>query len=46
MHHCECYAGQTGRTVDLHPKRFLFLLHRQRRIFFFFDKTKKKKMGG
>ena len=39
-------AAQTEQTVDTHPKRFLFLLHRQRRIFFFFGKTKKKKMGG
>ena len=33
-------------AIDKLPKRFLFLFHRQRRIFFFFDMPKKKKMGG
>ena len=34
------------RAIDKLLKRFLFLFHRQRRIFFFFDTPKKKKMGG
>ncbi|MBR6677369.1 MAG: hypothetical protein IKL23_01395 [Oscillospiraceae bacterium] len=34
------------RAIGKLLKRFLFLFHRQRRIFFFFDTPKKKKMGG